>query len=1017
MGRADAGSEGAEPASDAAGPHREKDDSLDETLPSGEHPGLDSVTRAALNPAAGTPTRFPAVPVPIAMATVHAAPPSEQPVAPLDVAPGATFGRYQIQELLGSGTMGLVLAAIDPALDRKVALKVVRPDQISGSTAGRQRLVREAQAMARLAHPNVVTVYEVGTFSNHVFVAMEHIDGSTLDVWLKERDRSLREIVEAFAAAGRGLAAAHAAGIVHRDFKPANVLVSADGRVRVADFGLATTPLAAAEPPPEGGEPPATAHVLSITQTGALLGTPAYMSPEQHQARPADARADQFSFSVAMYEALYRQLPFAGDGYLAYAHNVTEGNVREAPRGSRVPGRIRKILLRGLATDPAGRYPSMRALLADLDRAMAAPRRRLAIAGAATLGLGALAFALFGPRAEDRDPCATSERPAASLWDRGARARVEAAFRASGAPDAAAAFARVDRALTARAAAIGAMRRQACEATTVRHEESPVLFDRRVQCLDRRGEEMKAFASVFGDSIDRTQLGKAVEAAVSMPPIDRCAERDALLAAIAMPDDPAVRARVAELGGRLERARALELAGKYKEAMAEAAAILAEADRVSYAPIRARAHFASAQIHNSLGEYEKAIGELRQHVQLAAAAHDDVLVAEMWLLLYKTIGYDQLLADKAAALEPAVIAAVERAGGSHELKSKLDSIQGAIALRAGEYQASADHFAAAREHAVAAFGPDSTKVADALTSYGTALEGLARYDEARAAIEESMAIRVKVLGPTHVNVGAGEKALGVLFDTMGKPAEALPHFQRAVAIYERGLPPDNPTLGNALSSLGVVLDNADRSREAVPYHMRAIGILEKRGKDGEVALSYALSNLGVSYMEQERAADAVAVYERALAIKERTVGPDHPAVAYTLCSMGVAHRRLGHLERAEELCRRSLAIMEKKLGRDNAECSGPLASLAETLLVAGRAADALPLIARARALEEKAGVADTAGFGATLFLHGRVLTALRRRPEGLALMARGRDLMAKHGAKKKDLAEAERLLAAARKAR
>src|SRR5262245_48297437 len=244
MGRAEPGSDGAKRAAgkdtEAA---RQHDDSLDETLPSGEHPGMDSVTRAVLDPAAGTPTRFPVVPL-----TVPATAPADRSGAraadPLELSPGVQLGRYVVQEQLGSGTMGLVLAAIDPSLDRKVALKVVRPDQIGGSTSGRQRLLREAQAMARLAHPNVVTVYEVGTVSDHVFVAMEHIDGSTLDVWLKAEKRSLRDIVEAFTGAARGLAAAHAAGIVHRDFKPANVLVSADGRVRVADFGLATTPVA-----------------------------------------------------------------------------------------------------------------------------------------------------------------------------------------------------------------------------------------------------------------------------------------------------------------------------------------------------------------------------------------------------------------------------------------------------------------------------------------------------------------------------------------------------------------------------------------------------------------------------------------------------------------------------------------------------------------------------------------------------------------------------------------------------
>src|SRR6185503_5153712 len=216
--------------------------------------------------------------------------------------PGETVGRYVVLECIGSGSMGIVYTGQDPDLGRRVALKVLRSDSAGGSSGGaRRRMLREAQAMARLSHPNVVTIYDVGMHGDEVFLAMELIDGGTLREWLRRARRSWREIVAVFRRAAEGLAAAHAVGLVHRDFKPDNVLVGNDGRVCVTDFGLARPSAAAsaerlAEPPPQG--------IDSMTRTGAIVGTPAYMAPEQIEGGAADERSDLFAFCVAFYEAL-----------------------------------------------------------------------------------------------------------------------------------------------------------------------------------------------------------------------------------------------------------------------------------------------------------------------------------------------------------------------------------------------------------------------------------------------------------------------------------------------------------------------------------------------------------------------------------------------------------------------------------------------------------------------------------------------------------------------------------------
>jgi formylglycine-generating enzyme required for sulfatase activity len=309
-----------------------------------------------------------------------------------DLQTGARIGRYVVIESVGSGAMGVVYGAYDPQLDRKIALKLLKPGQ-GATEKAKARLLREAQAMARLSHPNVVAVHDVGVFEDQVFLAMEFLGAGTIKSWLAEKPRSWREILAVFIAAGRGLVAAHAAGIVHRDFKPDNVLLDKEGRPRVVDFGIARQAEGTGEEDRDDDDgrgdlaktlretSGGAAALMTLTKTGAMVGTPAYMAPEQFLGERGDERSDQFSFCVALYEALYGERPFAGNDILSISVNVTTGELRPLPKDRGVPAWIRRLVLRGVKADPAMRWPSMAALIAALQDDPAVKLRRRLVAG------------------------------------------------------------------------------------------------------------------------------------------------------------------------------------------------------------------------------------------------------------------------------------------------------------------------------------------------------------------------------------------------------------------------------------------------------------------------------------------------------------------------------------------------------------------------------------------------------------------------------------------------------------
>ncbi len=493
---------------------------------------------------------------------------------------GTTVHRYVLLDEVGSGAMGVVYAAYDYGLDRKVALKLVRHP---GRSAQRVRLLREAQALAQLSHPNVVTVFDVGSYRDQVFVAMEFVAGQTLRSWLSEAPRSWREIVIVFQRAGEGLAAAHAAGIVHRDFKPDNVLIDHQGRVRVGDFGLAVIDRgessgehqqarigalgSGARPlPSEPGE--RTEQDLrayhdddddptergSLTRTGMAVGTPAYMSPEQRSGYlPVDARSDQFSFCVSLHEALSGERPF-DESATDVVERIARGDVREPPRDRAIPAWLRRILRRGLSCEPGERYPSMDALLAEIEREMGMRRRRLTAAGLAatiTALMGAIAL-LIGSgvlQGDEESPCQGAASQLDGVWNARRKQAIRGAFHAVGGTAASGTAAQVEAALDRYAHSWRAMRIESCEATHVRGEQSAALLDLKSECLDHRLAELRALTSLFM-AADPRMVPHAVPAVTSLEPVEQCGN-SAALREMRPPGGAAARARVRRLRARL----------------------------------------------------------------------------------------------------------------------------------------------------------------------------------------------------------------------------------------------------------------------------------------------------------------------------------------------------------------------------------------------------------------------------------------------------------------------------------
>jgi tetratricopeptide (TPR) repeat protein len=908
----------------------------------------------------------------------------QSPEEPL--AAGSHLGRYILLRPIGAGGMGVVFAAYDSELDRTVALKLLQGDRVASEEA-QARLQREARAMARLTSPYVLPVYDVGAWQGQVFVTMELVQGGTLTRWLRERSHGWREVLTAFLDAGWGLAAAHAAGLVHRDFKPDNVLIGADGRIRVTDFGLARSLAAPLPPVGAGGIAHAGASTSGLTQQGAVLGTPAYMSPEQLAGLPVDARSDQFSFCVALYEALYGERPFAGDTSEAMVSAVRGRQVRTAPAGTRVPAWVRQAILRGLSPEPEARHPSMEALLAVLEADPASRRRRgLMVAG--TVGLVLLAVGITHEVGERRSQvCQGAEGKLAGIWDEPTRRAVEQALLATGKPHAANVWRSVAAWLDQYSGQWVAAHVEACEATRVKGEQSEQALDLRMGCLERRRKELGAFTKLLGEKVEDEVLDRALPAAQGLVSVDGCADVEALRARPLLPEGEPRRSQAEALRQRLAEIQALTSTGQYVRALAIAKEALGEAKSLGFAPLEAETLINVGVLQERTGDKAASAKTLLAGVLAAHAADRPELASDGYIELVFTSQEQPEEALRWGQFASALVTAI---GDPPQLRARLLNNE-AFALQVkGELPAAYERLKQSAVLWERALGPDNPQLAVILSNMGIMLQQLGRSSEAIPLVKRALSIEERTMGPDYSGLAATLDTLAGNQITLGEYAAGRESASRALSIVERSLGPEHPWVPAVLNTLGAALSQEGRSTEALEAFQRSLALFQKLQGPEDPAASATLINIAEMLNFEGRYAEAFSHAERAHLLFQKALGPGHARLADSLNAMGNALLGQGQVARAMEHYQRALAIREKALGPDSMFLGHDLRGIARCWLELRQPAKALAPLERALRLQQDAAPTDLAD---TQFILAKALGALGQEParaRALAEEARAR---------------------------
>jgi tetratricopeptide (TPR) repeat protein len=813
---------------------------------------------------------------------------------PLPLERGDVVGRYVVLEEVGRGAMGVVVAAYDPELDRKIALKLMavgRRVAGDGNDGASVRLLREAQAMARLSHPNVITVHDVGTTDGDVFIAMEFVEGGSLRSHLAKVKPRWEEIVRRFIEAGEGLLSAHQQGIVHRDFKPDNVLVRADGRACVGDFGLARRD----DPSSSGSSSPGpslledmrstltsrAATAVCTTATGASMGTPAYMAPEQHLRTSVDARSDQFSFCVALWEALYSSRPFTGATLGAIALNVTSGRREPVPRDSPVPTKIRAALDRGLSTLPERRFESMDELLVQLRAGLPEARQhrwRGAWLGLGLAGVGLLAATVAGvftPTAEvdaGPAPCSRATEQLDGVWDAARRDVAAQAFARSKRTHATRSFERTATQLDVLREDWIRSHTQACEATRVYGEQSEELLDRRMSCLSERRSELAAVTAALVAGDEETIDG--VDELLSIiAPISTCDDVPQLERGLAAPPIE-LREQVEQLRAELATLEVQRRSSADVDLQERAAKQVAQAEAIAHEPVLVEALHLQAMILDGAGQFEQALPVARKAVALASRCEHRRELAEALTLVAWIEGNSRANPDLGLWLLDVAAGESALLGDPVLLAVRITADRGALLTVAGDYAGGLVQFERALALVERELGPEHLRAADLRFNIAATHHFLGDYEPAERGFREALGVYTKLMGPEHPEVAQCHNNYASTLAELGRPDEAEHHARRAVEIWTNT--GDRGNLAGAYANLGNAAQARDDFEAALGFAKQAYAMRLEVFGAAHPSTSGSLSDMADNELALGRRADAIGHYRAALEGFLASVGPEHP---------------------------------------------------------------------------------------------------------------------------------------------
>jgi len=734
-----------------------------------------------------------------------------------DLGIGTKIGRYVVRAVRGTGAMGAVLEATDPDLGRTVALKIVH--QLDAMTD--TRAFREGRSLARLAHPNVVAVHDVGIWSGGVFLAMELVNGATLREWMATR-RGWRAPVRVLVDVARGLYAAHAVGLVHRDIKPENIVVGDDGRVRVIDFGLA----------------------IDEAGAGAVSGTPAYMAPEQRRGT-WNARSDQYAYMVTLYEALHGKRPGA-----------------DVVFDRRIPFWLRGVLKRGLAADPDERFPDMAAVARALERGLGRRGRQAAIGGVVAFGAIAALFATaLSPKAARS--CDDGSARFTGVWDDARKTAIRSALLAGKQTYAADAWRTVERALDQYTSAWRAMHLSACRAARA-GEQSQELFDLRMTCLDEQLARVRSLTGVLATG-GADVVRNAATATLSLDPLDRCADARALRAIVPLPAGPVARTRVEQARHMIDEANALALYGR----QARAQTILRAVAPLDYAPLEAERLLLTGKLARTAADYDTAQTALRDATRAAdTGGVDDIRIAALVELVDVT-GLRKGNPEQALEIAKDASALLARTGNDPLNRARVQRARGEVLSSMGRHDESVVELRAAAEAIEGTLGKQHPLLAQTLNHLGNSLVRSGHDADARAAYERAIAIHKTNLGEMHpVTLGVSTN-LGPILIRAGDFAGAEALYRRAIEVNAANLGPDHPDVAVFYGKLGHLLRQQGQLEQAEKAYASAERIYAKKyGKGYHPYYIIAIESLARAKIALGRAREAREDMRRAMTILE-----------------------------------------------------------------------------------------------------------------------------------------------------